>query len=91
VAADHQHGHVVTALAEGLEELQAVHLGHLDIEDHRVRRALRHPGEGLVPSSRLLHPVSLVLQDHVEAVADRCLVVHYQDSGSNAVGISGHW
>ncbi len=90
VAADHEDGHVVAALAQGFQELEAVHLGHLDVEHDGVGGALGYFGEGLGAVARLLHPVAFVLQDHVQAVADCGFVVDHQHGGAEAVTWSRH-
>jgi hypothetical protein len=76
VAAHHQDGHVVAALAHCPQHLDAVHLRHLDVEQHGIRQAVGDPRQRLRAAAGLLDAVPLVLEDHPEAVADRGLVVH---------------
>ena len=89
VAADHHHRQLDRALAQGLEHLEPVHLGHLDVEEHGVGRALGGARQRLAPGGGLLHAVALVLEDHAQAVADRGLVVDHEDRGPARGAIVG--
>ncbi len=86
VAADHQHRHVVAALAQLPQGLEPVHLRHPEVEQHRVRRAVAHDTQGFDARGRLLDAVALELEGHAEAVANRGLVVDDQDRGARGRG-----
>jgi hypothetical protein len=90
VAGDHQHRHLVAAVAEHPQHLEAVDLRHLDVEDDGLRSEARHLRHRLGAARRLLDLVPLVLEDHPQAVANRRLVVDDEDQRSGGAFAGRH-
>ena len=67
-------------VAQPLEHLDAVHAGHLDVEQHQVRRLALGQREPLLAGRRAEELVAFVLERHPQRVADRRFVVDDQDA-----------
>ncbi len=70
------------------QRLEAVHAGHLDVEQDHVGRIALDRGHSVRPARRPDELVVLVLEDHPQRVADGRLVVNHEDLGLHLV-ISG--
>ncbi|CBH24311.1 Transcriptional regulatory protein containing a sigma-54 interaction domain [Salinibacter ruber M8] len=88
VAADHEDRHLVALVGDRFENLHAVHLRHLHVEDHQVVGILAEGHQRLLPVDRLLHAKVLVLQNFAERPPDARLVVYDQNRGHAAKGDS---
>ena len=53
---------------DALQRLEAVHAGHLDVEEHEVGRLALGDRQAVRPARRLEHFVALVLEDHPHRV-----------------------
>jgi hypothetical protein len=63
-----------------LEHLDAVHAGHLDVQQHEVRRFTLGQREPLLTGGGAEELVAFVLERHAERVADGGLVIDDQDA-----------
>src|SRR5437879_1004979 len=80
VAGHHDDQQARVGLHRALERLDAVEIGHPDVEEHQVRGGISLDElEGFLAALRHGNLVALVLQDARERVEDRRLVVHDQD------------
>ena len=80
VARDHQNRRRSLARDDPVQGLEAVHPGHLDVEQHGRGRGAVEIGKRRAAVSHRRHLVALVLEDHAEGVADGGFVVDDQDS-----------
>ena len=85
VAGDHDDGELGELLAQGLQHLHPVALGHLHVEEDEVVAALAGLLQRGLPVGGLLHVEVLVLEDLAERPADARLVVYDQDGGHKGV------
>ena len=67
-------------MPEPLQHLDAVHAGHLDVEEHQVGRLALGLRDAVLAGGRGQHLVALVLEDHLQRIADRGFVVDDQQS-----------
>jgi hypothetical protein len=79
VAGEDNDGRRAVLLLQLLQDLEPVHLGHLDVEEHEVRRLLLGELEPHRPVRGEEDLVALVLEDHLEGRADGVLVVDDED------------
>ena len=63
------------------QQLHAVHLRHLDVEDGDVRRRLGKPGEGRRPVVIGADLVAFGLEKDLQGLHDVLVVVHEGDGG----------
>ena len=77
---DHHRGRGVPLL-EPLQDLEPVHLRHLDVEEDEVRRLLLGDLQPHRAARGEEHLVPLVLEDHLEGGADRVVVVDDEHPG----------
>ena len=73
------------------QHLEAVHPGHLDVEQHQVGTLALDGGDALLPGRRADELVVLVLEDHPQRVADRGLVVDDQNAWFHGQSILTVW
>ena len=78
VARDHDDAGVRMRTLDLLEQHDAIHLGHPDVQQDHVRRLLRHKPQNLGPLGRRDHTVALVGEDLAYGIPDDVLVVHHQ-------------
>ena len=80
--------------ADAAERFDAVHAGHLDVEEHERGPPAPHGGQGAGAVGGGLHRVAAravrVLEEGREHLADRVLVVHDQDGLRRPVAHAGH-
>ena len=69
-----------------VENLEPVHSGHLDVEQHRVDAVGFESRQGGLPVGSGCHLVALVFQDHPESVPDAGIVVDHQDPSGHQAG-----
>jgi hypothetical protein len=82
VSGDHDHRARQTAVPGPLlEQRDAVEIGHPDVEQREVRASVAHRLACRVTTVRGGHLVTLVVEDLLDQVADRGLVVDDQDVG----------
>ena len=74
--------------AQPLEHFEAVHAGHLDVEQHQVGRLALGERQPLLPGRGQDALVALRIRGHPQRVADGRLVVDDQDAGFGHVGAS---
>ena len=79
VAGDHDDGDARRLLPHAGDELDAIHLGHPDVDDGEARRRALQQVERLPPISGLDDLEPLVRQHPAQRVADLLLVVDHQD------------
>ncbi len=79
MAADHDHHHVRVLGAEPVEDVEAVHGRHLDVEEDEVRWVLGVRRQRGGPVLGVPHLVALVLQHLAERLTDPRLVVDDED------------
>ena len=65
---------------ELLQHFKAVHAWHLDVQEHQVRRFPFHQLDAFVAGGREHHFVALVLEDHLQRVANGRLVIDHEDA-----------
>ena len=82
---DHEDRDLLVAAAQDVEDLDAVHAGHLDVEEERVRGFALQGLEPLRPGGRFEELVPLVFEDHPQRLADGFLVVDHQDAAAHYV------
>jgi len=81
VPRDDDHGQRVVHVAQPLEDLDAVHAGHLHVEQHQIRRLALGQRQAFLSGGGADDVVALVLERHLQRVADRRLIVDYEDAG----------
>jgi hypothetical protein len=74
----HHHRQRLVHVAEPLEHLDAVHAGHLDVEQHQVGSLAFGQRQPFLPGGGADELVAFVLERHLQRVADRRLVVDHQ-------------
>ena len=62
------------------QHLHAVHAGHLDVEEHGVGPLALHGGEAVLAAGRAHELIILVLEDHLQRVANGGFVVDDEDA-----------
>src|SRR5258708_5960253 len=77
---DDDHGQDLVDLTDLLQRLEAVKAAHLDVEEGEVRRLALDEGQRLGAARRLLHVVTVVLEDHPDRAAGLTLVIHAQNA-----------
>ena len=80
VARDHDDRRHLDDMTQPLQHLEAVHARHLDVEEHQVRRFALGLRNALFAGRRRQDVVALVLEDHLQRVADRGFVVDDEDA-----------
>jgi len=77
---EHDDGHVVAALPQGLQHLEAVDVGQHDVQDHQVQVPLadRLEGRPTIGGSDCL--VAVQLEVHLQSAEDRVVVLDDQDA-----------
>ena len=76
----HQHREALPARAQAPADLEPVHAGHQHVEDHASGCCRRlQPVERLAPVGRELDLVALQLERSAERLANRALIVDYED------------
>jgi hypothetical protein len=80
VAGDHDDVEVGVALPHLRQHLEAVHPGHLDVEQNEVGAGILEPPERLLAVLREHGLVLLVAEDHVHRIADVLFVVDDQNA-----------
>ncbi len=86
VSGDHQHLRAVPAAGQMLDELQAVHAGHLQVGDDHVETLLLQPLEGFDGAGEALHLVARLVQHVGHRMAGLRVVVHDQDAAEVQAG-----
>jgi len=78
---EHDAGHARVQLAGQVEQLDAVHAGHLEVRDDGVHRRRVEDVDGLAPRGRGddLGPGDAGLDDGLEGAQDVGLVIHQQE------------
>ena len=76
---DHDRQRLVRS-PDALQRVEPVHAGHLDIQEHEVRRLALGDGDAVGTARSLEHFESLVLQDHPHRAADLRLVIDDQNA-----------
>ena len=71
VPGNHDDGQRLVERVQLAQHLEAVHPGHLDVEQHEVGSLALNGGNALLPGRRADELVVLVLEDHPQRVADR--------------------
>src|SRR5262249_25337449 len=91
-AREHDDRHALAALAQRAQQIEARHVGQAEVEDDQVR-ALRHKLERRLSVRRLEHLIALRAEPHTQELADRRLVVDYQDPQRRRVhaALSSFW
>src|SRR5207249_6672724 len=74
------HGEVRIQLAELLEDLDAVHLRHADVEEYQIRPVVLRDRQGIGARAGGFHRVSLRAEVLVEDLEHRRLVVYEQEA-----------
>ncbi len=72
--------------AEALEHLEAVHAGHLDVEEHEIERLALGQGDAIGSGGGEQALVALVLEDHLQRLADARFIVYDQDARFHGCG-----
>ena len=80
VAGDDHHRQRLVDRLDALQRLEAVHAGHLDVEEDEIGRLLLGERHAFRPARRLEHVVALVLEDHPHRPPDLRLVVYDQNA-----------
>jgi hypothetical protein len=80
VAGDHDDGGVGIAVADHLEEFEAVGLGHRDVRDDEVERGGRQARGGLAERLGRLDEVAFEAQELRQARQDDLVVIHDEDA-----------
>ena len=78
---DHDHRKALVERVELAQDLHPVHAGHLDVEEHGIGPLLLHGGEAVLSAGRAEELIVLVLEDHLQRVADGGFVVDDEDAG----------
>ena len=65
--------------AQPLQHLEAIHARHLDVEQHQVGRLAVGQRQAVLAGGGAVHVEALVLENHLERVANRRLVVDHQN------------
>src|SRR4029453_18762909 len=93
-AGDHDDGDSGIDGADAAEGFDAVHAGHLDVEEHQGGALAAHGGEGGGAVVGSLHGVAAravrLLKEGREDLADRVLVIHDQDRLRRPIAHAGH-
>ena len=79
---DHDDGEVGVSVAEGAQELDPVHLGHLEIRDDDVGRQVVGYVQRVSTALRRLDAVAVLLEELLEPLSRRALVVDHQHARS---------
>ena len=87
VAGDHDDRRGLDEVAQLLQHLEAVHAGHLDVEEDQVGRFALDQRDALFAGRRLHDFVAFVLEDHLQRVADRGFVVDDQDAWFHRISV----
>ena len=66
--------------AQPVEHLEAVHAGHLDVEQHEIGRLALGERQAFLAGRGADELVALVLEGHPQRIADRRFVVDDQDA-----------
>ncbi len=77
---DHDHDDLAVCLFDALQNLQAVHAGQLDIEQHQLRGVVLHLLEGLLTTGSGDHVVTLLEQGLLKRPANQMFVIDNQNS-----------
>ena len=80
VAGDHHDGRDLDEMPQLLQHFEAVHARHLDVEEHEVGRFALDQLDAFLARRRQHHVVAVVLERHLQRVADRRLVIDDQDA-----------
>jgi hypothetical protein len=80
VARDHDNRQRLVCGLQPLQHFEAVHAGHLDVEQHEVWQIAVGDDQPVLPGRGALHLVAFVLENHLQRVADRRLVIDHQDA-----------
>ena len=79
----------VVDVAQPLEDLDAIHAGHLHVEQHEIGSFALGERESFLAGGGADHVVALVLERHLQRVADRRLIVDYEDARFRHVAGAG--
>ena len=80
VPGDDRHGKITVHGRELPEHLQSIHTRHLDVEKHEVKHLARDQIDTILARGGLQAFVALVLEDHLQRVANRSFVVNHQNA-----------
>ena len=81
VARNHDHGCGDVFLGQNVQDVEAIHLGHLDVTENGVESRFGRGNHTVHARSCLRHLVSFVLEDFFEAGADGRFVVDEEEVG----------
>ena len=81
MARDDHDGKRLVHRAQTIEHFEAVHAGHLDVEQHEIGTLALDERESLLPCRGPDEVVALVLERHPQGVADGGFVIDDKDAG----------
>ena len=80
MARNHDDREALVECMELPQHLHPIHPGHLDVEEHGVRPLRLHGGESVLSAGGAEELIVLVLEDHLQRVADGGFVVDDEDA-----------